>query len=96
MYHPIKFDTTDEEDRTILKVVARGLRESNHLDNRNGKLTMDLMATHSNGCPLDLDALLQAPRFDFLHDLHGIQAHIDRSTGRLDDAFLPRCAAATA
>lgn len=56
------------------------------------KLTarMDLTATHANGCKLDLDRLLNADDFNFIHDIAGIAKHIDRSTGRLDGIFLPR------
>ena len=54
--------------------------------------SMDLRACHCNGCPLDLQKLLDAPEFDFAHDVFGIREHIDRTTGRLTDCFLPRCA----
>lgn len=56
-------------------------------------LLMDLTACHSNGTPLDLEKLLKAPRFDFVHDLAGITHHIDRNTGKLTGCFVPRCSA---
>lgn len=56
---------------------------------------MDLAATHLNGCPLDLQKLLDAPDLDFLHDILGINSHLDQSTGRLEGCFLPRCARPT-
>lgn len=40
---------------------------------------------------LDLDRLLNADPWDFVHDINGIQAHIDRSTETFDGHFLPRC-----
>lgn len=55
-------------------------------------LRMDLEATHSNGCPLDFQKLLDAPEFDFVHDIGGIKRHLDRKTGALRDCFVPRCA----
>lgn len=56
-------------------------------------LSMDLRATHLNGCPLDLRGLLDAQKFDFTHDICGIVRHINRVTGKLGDYFLPRYAA---
>lgn len=57
-------------------------------------LSMDLTACHANGCPLDLDRLLAADKFNFIHDVVGIARHIDRSTGRLQNCFTPRFASA--
>lgn len=54
-------------------------------------LSMDITATHLNGCPLDFDKLLTASDPDFAHDVFGISRHIDRTTGKLKDHFLPRC-----
>lgn len=57
---------------------------------------MDLDATHSNGMPLDLERLREWGQgegsFDFTHDIIGIYRFLDRSTGRLEGCFLPRCA----
>ncbi len=54
---------------------------------------MDLTATHANGCKLRLLELVDAPKFDFAHDVFGIRRHIDRNTGQMQDCFLPRYAA---
>jgi hypothetical protein len=53
---------------------------------------MDLMATHANGCPLDFAKLAGFDDFNLVHDVSGIQRHIDRDTGTLGGCFLPRCA----
>jgi hypothetical protein len=53
---------------------------------------MDIAATHCNGCRLNLAALLVADPGNFMHDILGIRAHIDRKTGKLTDHFLPRFA----
>ena len=55
-------------------------------------LNMDLTATHVSGCPLDFKKLLDFAEFDFWHDIGGINRHIDRGTGELEDCFVPRCA----
>lgn len=43
-------------------------------------------------CPLDYGKFLEFPEFDFLHDMFGIDRHMDKSTCILDPTFLPRCA----
>ncbi|KKL70522.1 hypothetical protein LCGC14_2104090 [marine sediment metagenome] len=53
---------------------------------------MDIQACHTHGCCLKLVDLLKASEGDFLHDVLGINSHIDRSTGKLKDCFLPRYA----
>jgi hypothetical protein len=55
-------------------------------------LRMDLTATHANGCPMDFAKLLATDNFTFGHDISGIDRHIDRSSGKLLNCFLPRCA----
>jgi hypothetical protein len=56
---------------------------------------MDICATHLNGCPLKLEELLAADDMNFAHDVFGIRRHIDRTTGELQDCFVPRYAAPT-
>ncbi len=57
--------------------------------------SMDLTACHCNGTPLDLDKLLAFDDFNFAHDAFGISRHINRTTGRLKDCFLPRASRKT-
>lgn len=54
-------------------------------------LEMDVTAAHIT-CPLDLQKLLDADDLNFFHDICGIRAHLDRTTGELTDCFLPRFA----
>jgi hypothetical protein len=42
--------------------------------------------------PLDFEKLFGFPDFDFAHDIYGIMNRVDRTTGKLTDCFLPRCA----
>ncbi len=53
-------------------------------------LMMDLTACHANGNPLRLSELLVADDFNFTHDVYGIQRHINRDTGKLENCFVPR------
>ncbi|MBR8344194.1 hypothetical protein [Burkholderia ambifaria] len=55
-------------------------------------LDMDLTACHANGCPMDWARLNAADDFTLAHDVGGIQLHINRRTGKLENCFLPRCA----
>lgn len=57
---------------------------------------LDVSACHLNGCPLDLERLLSADDFNFIHDVSGIHRHLNRVTGELADCFRPRFAARAA
>lgn len=86
----INFDASREEYDLAAQIVVRACSLLADIDRI--ALEMDIIATHMNGCPLDLPKLLAARDFDFVHDVVGIIEHIDRSTGELRDCFLPRCA----
>lgn len=93
----IKFDAkpVDKElIRMIVERVAKAMVASNFPWDayRNQKQTMDVTACHLNGCPLKLRELLKAEDFNFMHDIAGISAHIDRKTGKLLNHFIPRYA----
>ena len=87
----VRFDCTHDEMEKVMKIIERmmecGTEEKDPL-----RMSMDIVATHMNGCPLDLDKLLSSPDPDFLHDVFGIKHHINRKTGKLEDCFVPRCA----
>lgn len=74
----------------IIQIVSRAKRMFSQVHQLD--LTMDLTACHLNGCPLDLKGLLGAEKGDFMHDVVGIRTHMDRTTGKLQDCFLPRYA----
>ena len=86
------FDVSLEDDNVIQAIVTRAFEATGIGIPRFNKLrlTMDLKACHANGCQLDLDALLVAGKFDFYHDLLGIERYLDRKTGQLQEHFLPR------
>lgn len=56
------------------------------------RIEMDLSAANASGCPMDFTKLLGFPDASFMHDVGGIQSHINRTNGRLTACFLPRCA----
>lgn len=90
----INWKVTKADAATIRKIVERSEKAS---DDRGWPrihgLDMDLTACHANGCRLDLAGLLAADDFNFAHDIAGIHANLDRSSGRLTNHFVPRYAA---
>ena len=55
-------------------------------------IKMDLISTHLR-VPLRLNDLLDTDDFNFIHDIVGIERHLNRGTLRLQDGFMPRFAA---
>ena len=77
----ISFETSVPDAALIRRIVKRAAETLG---------TMDITATHANGCPLDLARLLGADDLNFARDLSGISGHLNRETGRLDNSFRPR------
>lgn len=88
---PINWKVSLEDTALIERVADRVMRVSN-LDWDATHLQMDLTACHNNGCPLRLQDMLDAKPFDLMHDILGINRHINRETGQLEDSFVPRFA----
>jgi len=88
------FKVTTDEAGTIQKIARRAvsLATAHGIDADQMATVMDVTACHASGCPLQLGALLEADDFDFAHDVFGIARHLDRSTGKLTDCFVPRYA----
>lgn len=86
----IRFDTNDQDAQLISRILDRAITDNVIAAENRQHLEMDLRATHCNGTPLDFTALLGAVPFDFVHDLAGINRHLDRTTGELGNCWLPR------
>lgn len=87
----INFTLTKEDADLIGHILNRAMKEERlkkHTDHLS--LFMDLTATHLNGCRLDLQRLLEAPDFDFFHDICGIISNLNRETGKIENCFSPR------
>lgn len=85
---------TDEERQAVDRIIQRTKEIFERakfppLDELG--LMMDLSAAHAT-CPLRLVELADADPFNFSHDIGGIQRHLNRKTGYLEDGFLPRYA----
>lgn len=88
----IDFKVSLEESRIIRDIIKRAMNRKGSIHLTPLELDMDLCAVHCNGCPLDLEGLLQAPESDFVHDIMGIRQHLNRDTGELTGGFFPRYA----
>lgn len=89
----INWTATAEEYALVAQIAekAKKLFAANGVKRRQSDIEMDLLATHLNGCPLDLEYLLIFDDFNLAHDIGGIANHLDRTTGQLGGCFLPRC-----
>lgn len=95
MAREVSFDVDPTASRLIRRLVkkAQGVYLKLGLDAPDTiELSMDLTATHANGCPLDLPKMLTFDDFNLMHDVGGIRRHLDRKTGKLGGFFLPRAA----
>ncbi len=88
----IQWTVDKEAIQTIPKIAKRAVVMAkkhgvsyDHLD-----AVMDIDACHNNGNSLKLAELLAADDFNFAHDVFGIRANIDRTTGKLANCFVPR------
>ena len=92
----VSFKVTIDEAVLIEAIAVRAfkgfLKTGNYIGINLLDVEMDVTACHVNGCKLDLNGLLKADDFNFAHDISGIMSHIDRTTGKLEDHFLPRYA----
>lgn len=82
----------EEENVPLLDSIVRRACKLYGTTNNVVDITMDIKACHANGCPLDFKRLLEFDDFNFMHDINGINHHIDRDTGKLTNCFLPKSA----
>lgn len=55
-------------------------------------VVMDLLVLYDTGVEMRWEELLNAPALDFMHDINGINQHLNRNTYKLEDGFCPRYA----
>ena len=84
-------ELTKKEYQLIHKLAARASNLAAKFDVEYDLLTasMDIEAAHKD-CGLKLQELLDADSSNFGHDVFGIRRHMDRTTGKIGDCFLPR------
>jgi len=84
----VSFKISNEDDDIVTRIMDRWVLifgNAARLDR-----TMDIVAAHANGNPLDLQRLLDSNAGDFVHDLEGIFRNLNRANGQLMNKFLPR------
>lgn len=90
----VRFADFTPEDHQVVQEIsnrAAGLYAEQGVSREKIDIYMDISATHVT-CPLRLGDLLTAEGFDFVHDITGIDRHLDRTTGHLGNCFVPRYA----
>ena len=89
----VNFNTT-EEDFYLIQEIIEFCQKNNITDEEDWQHhNMNLCACHMNGCPLDLEKMLASKdKFNLTHDIWGIDANINRKTGKLENHFWPRYA----
>ena len=89
-----RIDWGDNKEEFILqsKIGKRASELADRFGFKYKQMTamMDIGACHSNGNPLRLADLLEGDEVNFSHDVFGIRANIDRTTGKLMNCFVPR------
>jgi len=84
---------TDEErphvDAIVTRAVEAFAKFGVHVTRIH--MRMNLSAAHAV-CPLDLARLAAADNFNFTHDIGGIEKHLNKTTGEIEDCFVPRFA----
>jgi len=88
----LNWKITKEDFSFVEKIVQRAIREGWITPSQRPTLLMDIVATHCNGCPLMLGWMVEAKDYELGHDLYGINSTINRRTGQLEGAFVPRFA----
>ena len=80
----------DKNIETIGKIVNRAVA-INPAYNKT-TVMMDLLVLYDTGVEMRWKDFLNAPVFDFMHDINGINQHLNRRTYKLEDGFWPRYA----
>ena len=80
----------DKNIETIGKIVNRAVT-INPAYNKT-TVMMDLLVLYDTGVEMRWDEFRNAPVFDFIHDINGMNQHLIRRTYKLEDGFWPRYA----
>lgn len=89
--HPLD-GARDAALKTINQIADRAVHVYAEHEVRVDRLTvlMDVSACHFGGQKLRLDDLLAADDLNFIHDIAGINRHLNRETYVLENCFSPR------
>jgi hypothetical protein len=79
---------TSTESVVIERIIDRAIALCP--DRSRDDVFRDISSVIMGGQRLRLDDWLAADNFNFLHDLYGIERHLNRHTFQLEDNFSPR------
>lgn len=81
-------------DKEIIKIIGKIADRAVAINPNYDKTTvvMDLLVLYENGVEMRWEEFLNAPVFDFMHDINGINQHLNRNTYKLEHCFWPRYA----
>jgi len=87
----INYDKITRNELELIEEITRRATKGIRRDPDINFMTMmmDIEAVHSQW-PLCLEEFLNAPEYDFWHDIYGIRRHLNRETLQLEDGFVPR------
>ena len=80
----------DKNIEIISKIANRAVTINPAYD--KSTVMMDLLVIYETGVEMRWEEFLNAPVFDFMHDINGINQHLNRDTYKLEDCFWPRYA----
>ena len=81
---------TKEQLNLIEKIAEKVISKNPGFDKLD--IEMDLTYCIEGGCSLRLEDMLKADDFNLLHDICGINGHLDHFTYKLTNGFWPRFA----
>ena len=81
-------------EKETIKVIGEIVNRAVTINPSYNKTTvmMDLLVLYDNRLKMRWEELLNAPALDFMHDINGINRHLNRNTYKLEDGFCPRYA----
>ncbi len=86
----INWNKITKKDTKKISAIAK--RAINEFGGDRMNCEMDISAAHLSN-KLDLDALFEADRSNFSHDIYGIMNNLNRETGLIENCFRPRFSA---
>lgn len=95
----VNFELNDEEQECKNIIMDRVMKIASGSDvmgvvrDRMMQIGMSLAACHNHACKLDLKLLASTEDHHLIHDVLGIDRHLDKEALELKNAFHPRCAA---
>lgn len=81
-------------DNKVIEIIGKIANRAVTINPAYDKTTvmMDLLVIYETGVEMRWEEFLNAPVFDFMHDINGINQHLNRDTYKLEDCFWPRYA----